>query len=229
MERTPERITMRRIAEEILAVINLERGLGYTVRELALRPGSCIRTYLLEDRHRMVKPFALLALIVTVATFMSLRFLPLGDGLWPAVEADLREAHISGNGLILAKWFFNGTQKYFNIVFVSSLPGLALGTFLLFQEKGYNLAEHLVINTYIFSFQTLIYIMALPLMTMQWAAILASLAMAGYTLYAFVRVFEQRFWKVLGKGIIAYMISQALTSILLLLAGLCAWIWLSLQ
>ncbi len=230
MEHLPERITFRRIVEELLEVINLERGLGHTIRELALRPGQAIRIYLFENRKRMVKPFTFLVLTVTLATFISMRFLPIDETAWQAIEADLQAEQLSADMIALARWFFTATQKYFNLLFVSSLPGLAIGTFLLFREKGYNLAEHLVINTYIFGFQTMLYILAVPFLTRQsWMAILASILMAGYTLFAFTRVFEQGFWKALGKSVLAYMISQAVTSILLLLTGLFAWLWLSLQ
>lgn len=229
MEPTPDRITLRRIAEELLEIINLERGLGYTIRELAVRPGQAIRVYLFEDRKRMVKPFAFLVLTVTIATFLSLRFLPLGEELWPAIEADLKVAKTSEQIITLLKWFFTISRQYFNLVFVSSLPGLAIATYLLFREKGYNLAEHLVINTYIFSFQTLLYTAVVPFIVQrEWVGILLSLLMVSYILFAFTRVFQQPFWRVVGKSILAYMISQAITSFLLLLIGLFAWIWLSL-
>ncbi len=43
---TPDRITTRSIIEELLQLANLEKGLGYTIKMLAIAPGKAIRMYL---------------------------------------------------------------------------------------------------------------------------------------------------------------------------------------
>jgi len=54
------RITWKSLAEHILEQLNLERGLGYTIKALLLKPRPALCEYLFEDRRRMVKPLGFL-------------------------------------------------------------------------------------------------------------------------------------------------------------------------
>ncbi|MEO0505409.1 MAG: DUF3667 domain-containing protein [Bacteroidota bacterium] len=53
---TLERIDKRYIWNEISSVLNFDKGLFYTIRELFVRPGQTVRDFLLYDRKRLVKP-----------------------------------------------------------------------------------------------------------------------------------------------------------------------------
>ena len=55
-----KRINGRYIASEIGRVINLDKGIFYTIRELLLRPGISIQQFIKEDRNRLVKPIVFL-------------------------------------------------------------------------------------------------------------------------------------------------------------------------
>ena len=50
------RINGKYIINEIGSVLNFDKGILYTIRELILRPGKTIRQFILEDRNRLVKP-----------------------------------------------------------------------------------------------------------------------------------------------------------------------------
>jgi hypothetical protein len=58
-----QRIDGRYILNEIQRVLNLEKGILYTIRELLLRPGANVRHFIAENRNRLVKP--ILFIIVT--------------------------------------------------------------------------------------------------------------------------------------------------------------------
>ena len=64
-----ERIDWQYIIREIRSVLNFDKGILYTIRELILRPGNCIKQFIREDRNRIVKPIIFLifsALILTL-------------------------------------------------------------------------------------------------------------------------------------------------------------------
>lgn len=46
MKEAPERITLKKLWADILEQLNLERGLGYTIKQFGLRPGRASREYL---------------------------------------------------------------------------------------------------------------------------------------------------------------------------------------
>ena len=54
--KTLERIDGKYIWTEIRRVLNIDKGILYTIKELFLRPGNAIQEFLLYDRMRLVKP-----------------------------------------------------------------------------------------------------------------------------------------------------------------------------
>ncbi len=226
---SPERITLRTILNELLMLANLEKGIGYTIKALAFFPGRAIREYLFEDRSRMTKPFPFLVLVVAVATFMTTQFLINGEELWQDAQDDIDMKNLPEQAAIILHWLVVGVNKYMNLFFLSSLPFLALGTYLFFGDKGYNLAEHLVINCYIYSFQTFLYIIFIPFIKFSGlAGLLLGALIGAYTFFAYIRTFGQRFWPGFWKSIGAYFLSQVISGVVLLIAIGIAWLWLSL-
>ena len=226
---TPERITIRTILNELLLMANLEKGIGYTIKALALFPGRAIREYLFENRDRMTKPFSFLVLTVAVATFVTTQLLIGDEGLWQEVKKDLEGLGLSAEAAVLLKWFSTVMNKYMNLFFISSLPFLALGTYLFFGEKRYNFAEHLVINSYIYSYQTVLFIIFAPFVQMaNWVGFLFVSALTAYTFFAYIRTFEQRFWPGVWKSIGVYFLSQTVSSFVIAIIVAIAWLWLKL-
>ena len=223
----PKRITLRSIIDELLLLANLEKGLGYTVKMMALAPGKAIRNYLFEDRKKMTRPFTFLILTLTLATFLTIKLLPTGEALWEEVQKDIGSDKLPEQFVVIIRWLSIAIKKYTNLFYASSLPGLTLATYFIFREKGYNFAEHLVINTYVFSFQTFLTVIFLPfLVENSWLGVIMVILVSFYTLFAYTRVFEQSFWKGIGKSILAYFIAQLFSSVVLLIALLIAWLWL---
>ena len=62
-----ERIDRKYIWNEISSVLNFDKGIFYTIKELFVRPGKTVREFLVYDRKRLVKP-------IIFVTFSSLFF-----------------------------------------------------------------------------------------------------------------------------------------------------------
>tara|TARA_R110000823_G_scaffold13280_18_gene43993 strand:+ start:120 stop:482 length:363 start_codon:yes stop_codon:yes gene_type:complete len=51
-----KRIDRSYILGEIGSVLNFDKGIFYTIRELLLRPGTTIKEFISNDRNKLVKP-----------------------------------------------------------------------------------------------------------------------------------------------------------------------------
>lgn len=57
-----ERITTRKILSDLGDILNLKSGVPYTLWRIQIAPGKTIKTFLFEDRSRLVPSFRLLSL-----------------------------------------------------------------------------------------------------------------------------------------------------------------------
>lgn len=210
-----ERLTLSGIAEGLLEQLHLDRGIGYTIKLLVVRPRRAIEEYLFEDRGRMIRPFTLLLLSVGIATFLSLEFV-LQEGAVSEVQADLAGyPERLRRALVL---LIGGIRNYFNLFYLSSLLPLTLASFLLFRSQKLNLAEHLVLNSYLFSIQTIMYIVAIPILVwresrLTWTVVIPVV----YTIWFYKDVFDLGWVEGGWKTVLVFVIGQALW---LLLGGL---------
>lgn len=211
---TEQRITLRNIFLQVLEQFNLEKGLGYTIKALTLFPGRAIKEYLFEDRKKFMRPFQFLLLMTAIATFLTHFVLPAGDEIlkelhespeWEAIPLAIRPA---------IEFLSVYSQKYFNIFYLGTLPISSLATYWIFKKHRLYFAEHLVLNTFIFSYQTIFYIITLPLLNFSQgiSIILISLTFV-YAGYAFIQLFQLTILQGILKSILIFLLSQLLTLI----------------
>jgi len=205
------RISPRYVGEQILKALNLEKGLGYTVRLLALRPGAAMQEFLFEDRSRMMKPIPMVLLMVAVTTFLSFQYLEINQDWESLTRLDPGLKELPEAAQRWLQTLFGLTQQYFNLLLISNIPFFSLGTFLIFQKSGLNYAEHLVINAYVYCMQTLIFLPAIFFIS-HWRGLTILFAglMFAYTLFAYLRIFEQPLGRGLLRILAAFLISQTL-------------------
>ena len=203
-----ERLTLNSMSARLLEQFHLDRGLGYTLKLLALRPRRAIEEYLFEDRRRMIRPFTLLLLSVAVATFLSLEFL-LQENI--AAEAEAELAHLPERIQRAFALSLAAIRNYFNLVYMSSLPPMTLATFLVFRSRRLNLAEHLVLNTYLFSVQTLLFILAIPVLVLRESqSMWTSVIPVAYTIWFYKDVFDLGWGAGLLRSALVFLLGQAL-------------------
>ena len=64
-----QRIDAHYIKNEIVQVLNFDKGIFYTIKELIIRPGENVRNFLTNNRNRLVKP---IVFIIITSLFYSI-------------------------------------------------------------------------------------------------------------------------------------------------------------
>jgi len=203
-----ERISMGSIWESIFAAFSLDRGLIYTFKALAIFPARAIKTYLLEDRTKLMKPLRFLLLLVGLTTFVLLQLLPYLPKTGNASILPLEQ--ISPQFKDIGQWLDDFLFRYFNVFQLFKVPFLSLAALWLFRKARFNYAEHLVINAYIFSFQSLVTTLFFPLMIFSNEVFLVPLTIFvfGYMTFVFVKIYDETpLWGIL-KSLTCYFIAN---------------------
>jgi hypothetical protein len=132
-----ERFTLKNISREFIhGFYHVNSGFGYTVKELFVHPGNMLRGYIAGKRVGYLNPFTYLVLISLVGGFLYARTGIMGhiSELFPA----------SGGTIDL-------TREHFNYRLLLTIPSYAVVCWILFRSFHLNLAEHLIINTFLIS------------------------------------------------------------------------------
>jgi len=69
---TLKRITFKSLMGFVLSVLNFERGILFSIKELIIRPKSVIDEYLKNDRKKLVNPVRFLVFSTAIATFLNI-------------------------------------------------------------------------------------------------------------------------------------------------------------
>lgn len=152
---TARRIDWTYLVEQVRhGVLNLERGLGYSLRNLLLRPGRLMRDYIEGRRARQVRPLPLL-LLGAAAVVLVGRVAAGGDVIGSAVLAGVE---MSGNpdpdAVLAAQDSARAVQawanRHFAAITLLLLPVEALALRVaLHRVGGLNYPEWLVISTFL--------------------------------------------------------------------------------
>ncbi|NNE55307.1 MAG: DUF3667 domain-containing protein [Flavobacteriales bacterium] len=220
---SPTRITTRSLIMDFFAVMNLERGFLYTIKGLVLKPYATIQEYLYKFRRKHANPLRLLIFSSAIAALITASFTDFSHAI---IEIDGQEVSTSDIGVVpdddpkmikikelqekLLKEFKQIFDQNLNIFYLSSVPILALLTFLFFRKKGYNFAEHFVIAAFLASMINIFSIVITPLTyfspTVNGVTLFCSI---GYTFFFLMTVFRARsfggFVRALCVNILSYI------------------------
>lgn len=144
--RVVKRITLSRIFSSIFEAFSLDRGGFFTVKALIANPGKAIGEYLGENRFYYTPPFR----VLVITTALALYLISLSSG-----ADEMSKNFISGIDdptklQIIQDKIFGFFSSYANFVLWTFIPIAALFSFLFNRKRGYNYAEHLVFQTYLF-------------------------------------------------------------------------------
>jgi len=219
----PERITFKSVFTAILGLFNLEKGFFYTLWELTVRPGKAIRGYLFEDRTKLSKPFGFLFLAIALSTYVSVTYVFTDEVMANSYTANPQ----SGNKETLEwmKPIMGYFIDYFNFYLLTTIPFFSFFSYLFYKKPRLYLAEHFVINSYVFAYQTFFYLLMVPLFiididTYNVAYILLSIV---YAVYVYTKVFDYETFEGGARGLLTVMASYtvyiiAITVFMIILA-----------
>nr|WKN39832.1 DUF3667 domain-containing protein [Tunicatimonas sp. TK19036] len=212
IKKEPPRITIGHLWEEVLGTLSWDKGFFFTVKMLLLNPGKAIRDYLQGERKRYSHPIRFLVFTTAISTYAVIKLDLINKFYDEAGVLSIDEA-----GRQVQQQLVTFLYQYYNIITFLSIPLLAAFTYLFFLKKGYNYAEHLVLNAFLVAEGMLLYLVG-------------SLGM-----YYFPTVFNtmyQFFWAVYiswglisffqlktGKGIIKAVLVCLLNLLLMLVIG----------
>lgn len=228
-----ERISMKMIYRSIMEALNLERGILYTILGLSIRPGMALKEYLYQDRSRMVHPVRLLVVVVTLATIATISFLTQADFVEAFQQGAARNGGMNSMEELDPKLkefmtlYMNNMAianlKFFNIYLMLGVPLAALATLIFYKRKEYNFAEHLVINAYIYSNTTVLYLLFTPLFfvySYQTVSLWYMIAALPYYCFCCYQVFAPKGWKAIYKSFLAFALQGVFVIIFTILISI---------
>ena len=145
---TLKRIDKKYIAHEISSVINFDRGLFYTVKELFIRPGDTVREFILEDRKKLVKPILFL-IICSIIYNISQQFFSFEVGY---LKFDIENP----NDFVIGKMYnwLSDNYGYANILIAILIT---VWTKIFFKKQNYNYYEIYVLLCFVLGNSILFY------------------------------------------------------------------------
>ncbi len=141
-----KRIDGQYILSEIRSVLNLEKGIFFTIKELLLRPGINIQKFIIEDRNRLVKPIVFIIICSLVYTLMQ-QGLNFEDGY---VNYSFSE---ESTATIIFRWLSNN-YGYTNILIAIFI---AFWIKIFFRKHNYNFFEILILLCFVIGVAMLIF------------------------------------------------------------------------
>lgn len=136
-----KRINGHYVKHEIEHVLHLERGILYTIRELAISPGQSIRDYLLENRSRLVKPIIFIIITSLIYTILT-HFFHVEDGFVVYTETDADNPSAIG---IIVKWI----KEHYGYANIMIGVCIALWLQLFFRKSNFNFYEALIMLCFV--------------------------------------------------------------------------------
>lgn len=197
-----ERINGHYIKYEIQHLFHFEKGFFYTIRELLLRPGQSVRTFLTENRSKYMKPITFIIVTSLIYTLVNQYFNI--DGQYENLKLQKTE--------IIQKWMQDHVG-YSNI-----LLGVLIAFFvkLFFRKYNYNFYEILILLCYIMGVGMLIFTVFALLQELIHFDLLgiSSFSVIAYTTFAIADFFERTKPANYVKILFAYILGSLLFSIL---------------
>lgn len=144
--KTLKRIDRNYIVSEIGSVLNFDKGILFTFKELLIRPGQNIRNFIHKDRSRLIKPIVFVIVCSLIYTFLQ-QTVEFEDGYV--------NYSFDSNDTITAifDWLTNN-YGYTNILM--SIP-IALWIKILYRKHNYNFFEILILLCFVIGMGMLIF------------------------------------------------------------------------
>jgi hypothetical protein len=144
-----KRINRQYITDEISSVLNLDKGIFYTIKELFIRPGNTVKGFIEGDRKRIVKPIIFLIICSLIYTIAQ-QFFSFEAGY---IKYDIKDRNDTPIMVKIFEWF-SKNYGYANILLAVFI------TFwikIFFKKSNYNHYEIYILLCFIIGNSILIY------------------------------------------------------------------------
>lgn len=193
-----KRIDGHYIVHEIEHVLHFDKGILYTIRELALRPGRNIRAFIAEDRSRLVKPviFVIVASLIYTLVSHFVHAKPLVPG------------NVDGHSTVMK--IFKWTEDHMGYANMIMGAFIALWLKLFFRKHPYNFFEIVIMLCFTVGFAMLIYTLFTAVQGLLHTDLttIASLASVVYCSWAIGQFFDPTKASSYIKAFAAYMLGM---------------------
>ena len=205
-----KRINGHYIAQEIGHILNFDRGIFFTIKELLIRPGENVRDFITENRNRLVKP--IIFIIVTSLIYSLINhFFKIEDGYVKFVEAKQ-----SATGHIF-QWIQNN-YGYANIIMGLFI---AMWTKLFFRKYHYNYFEILILLCFVMGIGMLIFSVFAILQTVAKIDLMQVAGIVGfiYSAWAIGQFFDKSKFSNYLKASLSYFLGFFSFAIMAIIIG----------
>lgn len=192
------RIDIKYIIQEIGSVLSFKKGILFTIKELLIRPGPNVKTFILEDRNRLVKPIIFVIFCSFIYTILQ-QLLHFEDEYVRYTDGSIDSVTIA-----IFQWI-QANYGYANILIAVFF---AFWIKLLFRKYGYNFFEILILLCFIFGIGMLIYSFFGFMEALTHLRLFQVGGLIGfvYTLWATAQFFDVRKKMNYVKGLLAYIL-----------------------
>jgi hypothetical protein len=206
------RITPKQIGLDVIAILNFDRGVLFTLKGLLLSPYKAIQSYLKGDRRKHAHPIRILVFSSALAAFLTINLVGLNDpnvtvsnsnetaedGTTTTTDERLAEFDTSKDEVEaeLTQDINAFLEKYLNLFFIGSVPLMAIFCWAYYWRKGYNVAEHLVIHCFLASVaNTFSIVFMLFSVIWQPLVVIGTILASIYYIFAMMSVYRNNsFW-----------------------------------
>lgn len=144
--RTLRKIDGAYLLSEIASVFNFDKGILLSIRELLLRPGKNIQTFILEDRARLVKPIVFI-IVCSLSYTLFQQLLGFEDGY----------INYSFDGDDTSSLIFEWISKNYGYANILISIFIAFWIKVLFRKDNYNFFEILILLCFLIGMSMLIF------------------------------------------------------------------------
>jgi len=206
-----KRIDGQYILQEIRNVLNFDKGILFTIRELVINPGKSIISFLNENRNRLVKPIVFIIVTSLIYTIL--------NSIFHFEDSYIKLSEPKESVTLAIFQWVQGNYGYANII-MAFFIGLWLSIF--FRKYKFNFFEILIALCYVMGMGMLIYsffgvIQGLTHMKSMQVAVTVGFL---YTTYAIGHFFDKRKPISYFKAIIAYLLGMITMLLVALIIGI---------
>jgi len=147
-----KRIDRKYILDEVqYTVLHTNKGFLYSLKKLIQNPGKTAKEFIDGNRVNHYKPLLLAFVLSSVSAFISYKVIGMSD----IVREYYSRQHMNSP---LMNDLMSVIASYNSAIVLMLIPFFALFTKLAFRRWGHNYYEHIIMNCYILSFYTIVYI-----------------------------------------------------------------------